>query len=421
VVDVRSEIGRLRAVLVHEPGLEVDLMVPAMMEDLLFDDILYGDVAREEHGRLRRLLQLLGVELVEAGDLLVEALGDHAAREWVVGVLLDDELPEARRRGLAGASPSDLADALVHGLRPEGGAGRSAALFDLPPLPNWCFQRDPQIVIGSRVALSSMATRARHREGLIARILFRWHPRLADVPVLFDPFDTDASHPAFLDPDRPSLEGGDVMVLSQDVIVVGLSERTNEIALRRLAHRLARAEGGPRWLVAVEIPRRRAYMHLDTLVTQVDRDACLVHAPVLGPDSREPLRVFDFDLHEPQPEPRERGPLLARLAELGFDLEPIPCGGADPVTQHREQWTDGANALAIAPGLVTLYERNPATADELDRRGFRVVQAEDVLLGREEIEVDANRRACVLLPSHEISRARGGPHCLVHPLRRDPV
>jgi arginine deiminase len=420
VVDVRSEIGRLRSVLVHEPGLEVDRMVPAMMEELLFDDILYGDVAREEHGRLRRLLQLLGVELVEVADLLVEALADGAAREWVVGVLLG-ELSEPRRRRLEGSSACELAEALVHGLRPEEGSAPPETLFDLAPLPNWCFQRDPQIVIGTRVALSSMATRARHREGLIARLLFRCHPRLADVPVLFDPFDTDASHPPYVDPEQPALEGGDVMVLSSRVIVLGLSERTNEIALRRLAHRLSRTEEGPRWLVAVEIPRRRAYMHLDTLLTQVDRDLCLVHAPVLGPAARDPLAVFDVDLHEAQPELRQRGPLLVRLRELGFDLEPVPCGGEDPLSQHREQWTDGANALAIAPGIVTLYERNPATADELDRRGFRIVQAEDVLLGRDEIELEAGRRTCVLLPSHEISRARGGPHCLVHPLRRDAV
>ena len=420
MIDVRSEIGRLRAVLAHEPGPEIDRMVPAMMEELLFDDILYGDVAREEHGRFRRLLQLLGVEIVEAGDLLVEALAGDEAREWVVGVLLDD-LPVPLRRRLEGATPSQLADALVGGLRPEGLSAKPDVLYDLFPVPNWCFQRDPQVVIGSSVALSSMATRARHREGLLARLLFRYHPRLRDVPVLFDPFHTDPSHPPYVDRERPALEGGDVMVLSSDVLLIGLSERTNEIALRRLARRLARTEDAPRWLVAVEIPRRRAYMHLDTLMTQVDRNACLVHVPELGPECRESCGVFDVDLHAEHQEFHPRGPLLGRLRELGFDLEPIPCGGDDPVSQCREQWTDGANALAIAPGLVTLYDRNLATAAELDRRGFRVVEAEDVLLGREEIDVEAGVRTCVLLPSHEISRARGGPHCLVHPLHRDGI
>ncbi len=209
-------------------------------------------------------------------------------------------------------------------------------------------------------------------------------------------------------------------MLSPDVIAVGHSERTNRAGIHALSRALARREGAPRWIVVVDIPRRRAYMHLDTLVTQVDRDACLIYPPVMLPGrGPEEARVYEIDLHVGTPTFAPREDLLSVLRRHGLDLEPIPCGGEDAVTQQREQWTDGANALALAPGIITLYDRNVGTAEELARRGFRVVEAETLLLGREEVVVKEGGRVCILVPSHEISRARGGPHCLVHPLVRD--
>jgi arginine deiminase len=265
-----------------------------------------------------------------------------------------------------------------------------------------------------------MAAAARHREALLARAIFRFHPDLCDAPVLIDPLELPPGHPHFASPSRPCLEGGDVLVLSPDVIAVGHSERTNRAGIQALARALARTEGGPRWMVVVEVPHRRAYMHLDTLLTPVDRDACLLYPPVLMPGGGgEEARVYEIDLHAAGLQAVARDDLLAALRTRGIDLEPIPCGGEDPVTQQREQWTDGANALALAPGVITLYDRNVGTAEELARCGFRVVEAEALLLGRDEVDLDEDRRVCILVPSHEISRARGGPHCLTHPLVRD--
>jgi arginine deiminase len=292
-------------------------------------------------------------------------------------------------------------------------------LFEVVPLPNWCFQRDPQVVLGRGVVFASMAAQARHREALLSRAIFRFHPDLAGSPVWLDPLEA-AGHPHYAGPLRPSLEGGDVLVLSPEVIVVGNSERTNRAGIQALARALARAEGGPRWMVVVELPRRRAFMHLDTLITPVDRDACLLYPPVLLPGAgAEKARVYEMDLHAAGLVTSAREDLLGALRTHGIDFEPIPCGGSDPVTQQREQWTDGANALALAPGIVVLYDRNVATAEELARCGFRVVDAEALLLGRDEVDLDEEKRVCILVPSHEISRARGGPHCLTHPLVRD--
>jgi len=147
----------------------------------------------------------------------------------------------------------------------------------------------------------------------------------------------------------------------------------------------------------------------------------LVFEPVICGSGPQLAQTAEIDLHSSDLLPRHRGGLLEALAVRGLHLEPVPCGGADPVAQQREQWTDGANAFALAPGVIVLYDRNVATAEELDRRGFQILNAEDVLLGREEVDLDDPGRVCLLLESHEISRARGGPHCLTHPLVRDDL
>jgi arginine deiminase len=421
MVHVTSETGRLRRVLVHEPGPEVDRMVPPMMEELLFDDILFGERARDEHGRFRRLLQLLGIEVIETADLLRETLADDDARDWVWRMMLPQLPPDLR------ATPPDSAgamlDIVIGGIVTggDGGGIEVGDLFRLAPLPNWCFQRDPQVVLGSGVVFSAMATPARWREGILARAIFCFHPELGGTPVIHDPMRPEPGLEQFFGFHRPRLEGGDVLVLSPEVVAIGVSERTNTLAVDAFARGLARMEDGPRWLEVVHLPKRRAYMHLDTVFTPADRDAALAFPPVICGDGPHLAETYEVDLGADDLTPRHRGCLLDALATRGLSLELVPCGGSDPVSQQREQWTDGANTLALAPGVITLYDRNIATAEELDRRDWRVVAAEDVLLGRAEVSLDGASKTCLLLASNEVSRARGGPHCLSHPLVRDDV
>jgi len=182
-VRVTSEIGRLRRLLMHEPGPEIDRMVPVMMEELLFDDILFGDPARAEHARFRRVLQLLGVEILETRELLIETLAEQPAREWILESLVPVVPPLVGRR-MVDATVEELAAMLVDGVRldPCQAGIEVDELFELSPIPNWCFQRDPQIVIGDQVIISSMATPARWREGLLASAIFRFHPTAASRP-----------------------------------------------------------------------------------------------------------------------------------------------------------------------------------------------------------------------------------------------
>jgi len=416
---VTSETGRLRRVLLHEPGPEVDLMVPAMMEELLFDDILFGDRAREEHRRFRRLLQLVGVEVVEANQLLEETLASEEARRWLSGILLADMAHDLREM-FEKAPAAELVRTLISGRRRDGeGKASVRDLYRITPLANWCFQRDPQIVFGQGVIFSAMATPARWREALLSRAIFMFHPAFRGAPVWCDPLKAEMEQNLFLGLHRPRLEGGDVLVLSRDLVAVGVSERTNSVAVSLLMRALARKDGAPRYLHVVHLPQRRAYMHLDTVFTPISESAALAFPPVVtGPDSAE---VFEVDLHAENPTPKHVGTLVQALEGRGLPFEPIPCGGDDPVHQQREQWTDGANALALAPGVICLYDRNVRTAEALARRGFRVIDAESVLLGGTELNLERTGKTCLLISSNEIARARGGPHCLSHPLVRDEI
>ncbi len=416
---VYSEIGRLRRVLIHQPGYEIDWMVPAMMERLLFDDILDGTQARREHDRFRHVLEAAGVETLDPQRLLADVLADGEVKSGLLATLERDfRLAPEVLRELDAAAAEPLAATLVAGLRapdPERPDGRLHTFYRFAPVPNYFFQRDPQVVLGDRVMISSMATEARQREPLLARTVFENHPSLAGHRDLFE-----LAHPAELSNHPPHIEGGDVLVPSPEVLLVGISERTDLWGAEALARYLRSCETSFRYLIVVELPRKRSYMHLDTVFTFIDRGSCLAYLPAIAPGGSEAGHVNCVDLAAPQLAFTVCESLPQALAEVGIEIELVPCGGSHYlIDQQREQWTDGANAFAIAPGVIVLYRRNRATTDELSGRGFRILKEEDVIAGRE--EVLGHGPTVVTLLGHELSRARGGPRCMTMPLERDPL
>ncbi|MEM6456541.1 MAG: arginine deiminase family protein [Acidobacteriota bacterium] len=420
-VEVASEIGRLRRVLVHRPGAEIDWMVPSMMERLLFDDILYGDQARREHAAFRRVLEAAGVEVIDPQTLLADLMADDAEREPLFEALREQRhVDDAMVTHLRTLSPEELASALITGVRaadpaPAGSLRRMESFYRLTPLANYFFQRDPQVVVGEHVLVSAMATEARDREPLLSQIAFR-HPALSGMAD-FLRFEM----PAFQDPiNRPTLEGGDVLVVSDEILLVGLSVRTNRWGVEALANALRASGTAFRHLIVVELPPQRSYMHLDTVFTFIDRGLCLAYLPVIERGGAETGHVYRIDLAASELHYTACPSLPDALDELGMPIELVPCGGSRAIIeQQREQWTDGANAFAIAPGVILLYRRNRLTVEALRQRGWRVLQVEQVLDGSE--PVLGKGPTVISLRDNELSRARGGPRCMTMPLLRDPL
>jgi arginine deiminase len=425
---VNSEIGKLRSVLVHLPGPEIDRMVPSMMEELLFDDILYGNRAREEHRRFQQVLGFVADEVLDVQDLLEEVLQVPEQR----GAILDDLArtlgwgPEMDAR-LRDLTAEQLAAALVIGIQKgsPGAASAAAELFELAPIPNYFFQRDPLVVVGERAIRGSMATSARLREPLLSGYVLSLHPRFASPEggkFWFQEFSADYGKPSSYARMRPTLEGGDVLVLREDLLAIGYSERTEKTTIERLAESFKKLKSPVKRLLVVAVPPERRFMHLDTVFTMISQDECLVYGPMILPDGAEEADVYECDLTKREITWTTEKDLVSALKAQKLDVKPIRCGGQDPIAERREQWTDGANAFALAPGVVLIYDRNEATVAELARAGYTVVDEADLLLGKEELELwKPSKKYVILLAAHELSRARGGPRCMAMPLVREDL
>ena len=422
-IAVHSEIGRLRTVVVHQPGREIDRMTPGMMQDLLFDDILHGARAREEHRRFQQVLRLFA-EVLDVQDLLEEVLADPERRGRVLdGLSSTLRFSPAVLERLHALDAERLAVALIEGLeqpRPEI-TDSIDSLFLLPPIPNYFFQRDPVIPVGDRLVRGSMATPARLREPLVSGAVFEHHPRFArpDGIFWFHEFRAAWGKNVSYARMRPHIEGGDVLVLREDLLAIGYSERTEETTIERLSEALKKAGSAVRTIIVMAIPHERSFMHLDTLFTQASEGECLCYAPMVLAGGAEEADVYSVDLTQDEISWTPENDFLSALKKRGLDLEPISCGGSDPIDEQREQWTDGANVFAVAPGIIICYDRNERTADELDRHGYEIVRDDDLLLGRREIDPKGGRKYAIQLSTTELARARGGPRCMTMPLVRE--
>ncbi len=400
---VYSETGPLKRVLLHRPGKELEHLVPGSLDRLLFDDIPYLAGAQQEHDRFAALLRENGVEVSYLSELMEQTLraepalrepfvdefiaagGDtarfhaRALRAYLLSLGSERELVE---KTMAGVRMQDIAPARTDSLS---ALLHRAAQFVLDPIPNLYFTRDPFASIGRGASLHRMYAQTRRRECIYGSYILRRHPDFA------------GSVPLYYTPDEPfSLEGGDILNLSSRLLAVGASQRTSPEAIERLAQRLfADPECPVETLLVMDIPGMRAYMHLDTVFTQLDADKFIIHPAILptlrlfvlerGAGGAVGVRALD--------EPLE--PVLERL--LGLEsVTLIRCGGADFIAAQREQWNDGSNTLCIAPGRVVTYDRNYVTNELLDKNGVEVLA----------------------IPAGELSRGRGGPRCMSMPLVR---
>ena len=289
-LSVYSEIGRLRRVLLHRPGSEIDNMVPAMMEHLLFDDILYGQVAREEHRRFQQLIRFIADDVYDIQDLLEEVFDDVGVKQKIVRDFVKRNGLGRRLSGWLQDQPAAaLAEVLIGGIPNERKQTGDLPTFDLLPVPNYFFMRDPQVVVGDGVVISSMATQARRREALLSKYVFQFHKLFRDESPIRADFMAGLEPEQAIRRGAPTLEGGDVLVARRDLLLVGVTERTNTRGVKELVRSLKANDPGVRTMIVVELPKQRSFMHLDTVFTFTSRDECLIYPPVILPGGRQAL------------------------------------------------------------------------------------------------------------------------------------
>ena len=398
-----SEIGRLKKVLLHRPGQELENLMPDYLERLLFDDIPYLREAQREHDAFAECLREQGVEVLYLTDLVVNSLTSREIRQDFIRQFLDESgIKDQRTKELLGEylermQDKEMVSAMMAGVRKSQLNRESGSLEDMlaaagddypfvvDPMPNLYFTRDPFATIGTGVSIHKMLTATRNRETLFGKFIFEHNPEYMHVPRWYDRGE------------ESSLEGGDILVLSPQVLAIGVSQRTEGGSIDTLAETILTYPTTKfRKILAFNIPKTRSFMHLDTVFTMVDRDKFTVHPNIL---SSITVYVMELDENRKMKIRQEDARLEDILKEhLGLDsVTLIECGHGSEIDAAREQWSDGSNTLAIAPGEAVVYSRNYVTNRSLEEAGVKIHA----------------------IPSAELSRGRGGPRCMSMPLWRE--
>lgn len=411
-VDIRSEIGELESVIIHTPGAEVENMTPENAERALYSDILNLNIGLTEYSQLHGVLSKVA-KTCEVRDLLKEVVDQPVAREELVGNICRNEQTSGICDQLLEMDSGDLSTALIEGVRMEKNnltKFLSKGRYELMPLHNFFFMRDSAVCLSNKVLISKMASVVRERESIIMESIYKHHPE----------FGVETINPAHWPQlSNVTIEGGDVIVAREDVLLVGTGARTTSQGIDFLLD-WYKQEKLSKHILVQELPYKpESFIHLDMVFTLLDRDKCMVYEPViLKPNKLQTVHIVVEEGKVVSIFNEEN--LMVALNKLGFGLEPVICGGTvDPWTQEREQWHSGANFFAIAPGKVIGYARNTYTLEELSRHGFEIIKAKSVI--KCQTDINSYKKCVIAIEGSELARGGGGARCMTMPVKRKAI
>lgn len=410
-IDIRSEIGELKGVVLHTPGNEVENMTPDNTRKALYSDILNLSVALREYNQFKGFLSKV-TTTYEVRDLLKDVLANDDNRKALISrIIKREKVSEDLEEILLSMKPSKLVTALLEGVEmPKDNLTRfmSKDRFILEPLHNFFFTRDASVALGNKVLISSMASPVRVRESLIMDAIFTNHPLFGAKTI--HPEESRHYCPEF------SFEGGDILVAREDVLLIGTGPRTTSHGIDFIIDYF-RQRNNRQHIIVQELPHKpESFIHLDMVFTMLDHDKCMVYEPLILHPSRYLTIHIELDNGKVK-SIAEKPNIPAVLKELGMDMELLYCGGhRDRVLQEREQWHSGANFFAVGPGKVMGYGRNVHTIEELSNHGFAVVKANDVISSR--VDISQYQKYVVTVDGSELSRGGGGCRCMTMPVKR---
>ena len=406
-VSVNSEIGKLQHVLVHTPGPELEKVTPENAHTFLFSDILNMQVAQKEYGYFKKVLQKVA-QVHEISDLLTDILRMESVKNGLIDRVCKVEDKAFLSPYLKSLSAEDLSRQLIEGVRLEDVTYINKDPYALLPIPNLFFMRDASFTMFDNIMISNMATQVRARECMILNSIYNLHPL----------FDTKVINPVLNYDTRGigTVEGGDVQIIRDDVVVCGLGSRTNMHGVEALVEHL-KTKPGVKHLIFQELPLEpESFIHLDMVFTMLDVDKCMVYEPVI---MNSKYKTFHITIDGQKAVGNEVSDLLAGLNAVGIDLEPIYCGNHNNDWAAREQWHSGCNFFCLAPGQFLGYGRNQHTLQALNNAGFNVVTAADVVNNK--FNLASGKKCIVAFEGNELSRGGGGARCMTMPIQRMPV